>query len=45
LNYTENEWNRVNTMIRAAEKALREDHKTRHQQTSIQWNWPVRIEI
>jgi hypothetical protein len=38
LNYTENEWNRVNTMIRAAEKALREDHETRHQQTSIQLN-------
>jgi hypothetical protein len=31
LNYSEREWNRVNTIIKFAEKAIREDHKKRHE--------------
>jgi hypothetical protein len=39
LNYTEDEWNRVNTMIKTAEKALREDHKKRHELDAIDLKW------
>ena len=43
LNYTDDEWNRVNTMIKTAEKALREDHKKRHELEAIDLKWnPVR---
>jgi len=39
LNYSDDEWNRVNTMIKAAEKAIREDHRKRHENASIDLNW------
>jgi hypothetical protein len=43
LNYSEDEWNRVDTMIKAAEKAIREDHQKRHECDSIELNWtPMR---
>jgi hypothetical protein len=43
LNYSDKEWNRVNTMIKAAEKAIREDHKKRHECDEIDLKWnPIR---
>lgn len=43
LHYTEDEWNRVNTMIQSARKALREDHKTRHKNDAVEMKWnPLR---
>jgi hypothetical protein len=39
LNYSDDEWNRVNTMIKAAEKAIREDHRKRHEHEAIELNW------
>jgi hypothetical protein len=42
-NYSEDEWNRVNTMIEAAEKAIREDHRKRHKSDFVDLKWnPVR---
>jgi hypothetical protein len=43
LHYTENEWHRVNTLIKSAQKALREDHKFHHKNNlvDLQWN-PLR---
>jgi hypothetical protein len=43
LHYTEDEWNRVNTMIKSARMALREDHKTRHGKDAVEMKWnPLR---
>jgi hypothetical protein len=43
LNYSDDEWNHVNTMIRTAERAIREDHEKRHENESIELNWsPLR---
>lgn len=39
LNYTDSEWNCVNSMVKAAEKAIREDHKTRHEPEAIDMKW------
>jgi hypothetical protein len=43
LNYSDDEWNRVKDWIRLAERALREDHKRRHELSSLALLWkPVR---
>ena len=43
LNYSDDEWNRVNTMIKTAEKAIREDHRKRHENLLIDLKWnPIR---
>jgi hypothetical protein len=43
LNYSDDEWHRVNTLLKAATVAIREDHKKRHEHTSIELNWnPLR---
>jgi hypothetical protein len=39
LDYSDDEWNRVNTMIKAAETAIREDHRKRHEGLSIDLKW------
>ena len=39
LHYTEDEWNRVNTMIKSARMALREDHKTRRGKDAVEMKW------
>ncbi len=43
LTYTDDEWNRVKDWIGVAQRALREDHKARHERPSVPLNWqPVR---
>jgi hypothetical protein len=43
LNYSDDEWNRVSTLIAIAERAVREDHKKQHKQCTIELNWnPIR---
>lgn len=43
LYYSDDEWNRVKDWIRLAERALREDHKGRHELSSLEVHWkPVR---
>ncbi len=42
LHYTEDEWNRVNVMLQSAQKALREDHKSRHQNNPVALTWTPR---
>jgi hypothetical protein len=43
LIYSDDEWHRVNTLLKLAEGAIREDHKKRHEDVSIELNWnPVR---
>ena len=43
LSYSDDEWNRVKDWIRLAERALRQDHKTRHRVFSVELHWqPVR---
>lgn len=43
LSYSDDEWNRVKDWIRLAERALREDHKRRHELPSLALDWkPVR---
>jgi hypothetical protein len=36
---SQNEWHHVNTMLKSANKALREDHKSRHQTNSVDLKW------
>ncbi len=43
LSYSDDEWNRVRDWSRVAERALREDHKHRHELASLGLRWnPVR---
>jgi hypothetical protein len=35
LSYSDDEWNKVKDWLAVAERALREDHKGRHEATSI----------
>jgi hypothetical protein len=43
LRYSNDEWHRVNTMLKLAERALRADHNKRHQQDSVDFDWnPLR---
>jgi hypothetical protein len=43
LNYSEDEWHRVNSMLKLATWAIREDHKKRHESDSIDLPWnPIR---
>jgi hypothetical protein len=39
LHYTEDEWHRVNLMLKSANKALREDHKSRHKSNHVNLAW------
>src|SRR4029077_2646743 len=39
LNYSDDEWNRVHGWIAVATKAIREDHKRRHENSSIPLHW------
>ena len=39
LHYTEDEWHRVNSMLKSAHKALREDHKSRHKSNPVDLKW------
>jgi hypothetical protein len=43
LGYSDNEWNRVKDWLTIAERAIREDHKSKHQAESLHLEWkPVR---
>jgi hypothetical protein len=43
LGYSESEWNRVKDWLTIAERAIREDHKRRHQAESLPLEWrPIR---
>jgi len=43
LGYSESEWNKVKDWLTIAERAIREDHKRRHQAESLHLEWkPVR---
>jgi hypothetical protein len=43
LGYSDSEWNRVKDWLTIAERAIREDHKHKHQAESLHLEWkPVR---
>jgi len=43
LGYSDGEWNRVKDWLTIAERAIREDHKRKHQAESLHLAWkPVR---
>ena len=43
LGYSESEWNKVKDWLTIAERAIREDHKRKHQAESLDLEWkPVR---
>jgi hypothetical protein len=43
LIYSDDEWHRVNTLLKIAEGAMRADHKKQHENVAIELNWkPVR---
>lgn len=43
LSYSDDEWNWVKDWLHLAERALREDHKRRHEHSSLALAWkPVR---
>jgi hypothetical protein len=37
--YTDSEWNRVKDWLTIAERAIREDHKTKHAASSLALEW------
>jgi hypothetical protein len=37
--YSDSEWNRVKDWLNIAERAIREDHKLRHQAESLSLEW------
>jgi hypothetical protein len=37
--YTDSEWNRVKDWLTIAERAIREDHKQKHQSASLALEW------
>jgi uncharacterized C2H2 Zn-finger protein len=44
LNYSDDEWHRLKGLLAAAERALREDHKQRHEVESLALNRePLRL--
>jgi hypothetical protein len=43
LGYSDSEWNKVKDWLTIAERAIREDHKRKHQVASLNLEWkPVR---
>jgi hypothetical protein len=39
LNYSDDYWNKVNSLVKLANKAIREDHKRRHENPLIDLKW------
>jgi spore germination protein YaaH len=39
LGYTDSEWNRVKDWLTIAERAIREEHKTKHAASSLVLEW------
>jgi hypothetical protein len=39
FDYTDSEWNRVKDWLTIAERAIREDHKTKHSASSLALEW------
>ena len=39
LGYSNSEWNRVKDSLTIAERAIRQDHKTRHSASSLALEW------
>ncbi len=44
LNYSDENWNKVGSLVKVANKAIREDHRNRHQKPSLDLDWnPPRL--